>query len=657
MVKRFGKNLILLEKLASGGMAEVYRAQQIGHGGFQKTVALKRILPQYASKEDFNRMFREEANLSAVLQHPNIVQIFSNGEQDSYLYLVMEFVDGKNVRQLLAACDKAKIRIPIDVTCYIVSEAAKGLSCAHDAIDEIKQRPLNIIHRDISPQNLMLSYNGLLKIVDFGIAKAANQSEETRAGVLKGKFGYMSPEQAQGMTLDSRSDVFSLGIVLFELLTQRRLFTTKDDMKTLKLVQQCRVPRPSKYNPSIESALDSIVLKALSKDRSERYQNADDFSYELQNYMTQKYGGFKIKKVSSMLKKIFADKIEKEKIKRDKVNAELAKFDFETEEEVEVKAKSKKAKLDKDDLNEQDYDDFLDSINKNQRGKVDMYEDDASQNKLVENSNLKVGKEQNISTGQFKEKSKSTAEDVNFKAGKEEGSVVTSVSGINELQSKSIDLNNQQKEKSLSVNAAYDLGDDIFENEKTGNEFVQTSRIRAVPTYQTFHEESSAGRSWGRLIVLLLLAGGAYFLVTMSEQSRDKLVCGVKEKIGFPVCGAVDIDRNKPPKIVVENNTAVPERNPAAIEYPWKEKTKLPKGILNLSSVPDANEIYINGRQLLDPVTREPAGTPLKEYTMKPGAYDIELRSTVFGLSTKKRIVIKSDGKEDHLEIILTKPE
>lgn len=316
-------DLLLLEKLAAGGMAEVYRAVQQGYGGFEKTVAVKRILPHYASDEEFKNMFVLEANLSGMFVHSNIVQVYSNGESDGYLYLVMEFVDGRNVRQLLAKCDKLKKRIPIEYACYMIAEAAKGLEYAHSFLDPKTNEPMNIVHRDMSPQNIMLSYDGSVKIVDFGIAKAAARSEHTRAGVLKGKFGYMSPEQANGMSIDKRTDIFALGIIFFELLTQRRLFSHDDDMRTLQLVRECRTPRPSKYNPSINPALDRIVSKALAKNRNDRYSTAGEMYADLQKFLNQKYPDFLPTDLSAFLRQdIFEADIEKDKKKRELLAAE-----------------------------------------------------------------------------------------------------------------------------------------------------------------------------------------------------------------------------------------------------------------------------------------------------------------------------------------------
>ncbi len=316
-------DLLLLEKLAAGGMAEVYRAIQQGYGGFEKVVAVKRILPHFASDEDFKNMFVMEANLSGLFMHPNIVQIYSNGEAEGYLYLVMEFVDGRNVRQLLARCDKAKTRIPIEYSCFIVAEAAKGLDYAHTFVDQKTGQDMEIVHRDMSPQNVMLSYDGSVKIVDFGIAKAAARSENTRAGVLKGKFGYMSPEQANGMPIDRRTDIFALGIIFFELITQRRLFSHDDDMRTLQLIRECNVPRPSKYNPAVSPALDRIVLKALAKNRNERYQTAGEFFGDLHRFMNQKYPNFLPTDFAKFLKeKAFLSDIAKDRAKREALAAD-----------------------------------------------------------------------------------------------------------------------------------------------------------------------------------------------------------------------------------------------------------------------------------------------------------------------------------------------
>lgn len=321
MVQLFDRDIVLQERIAAGGMAEVFRAQWIGIDQFQKTVALKRVLKHHANKQEFKDMFRKEAILSSHLQHPNIVQIYRNGEWDGFLYLVLEYVNGKNLRQLLGAADRKKMRIPVAHTIHIMSEIAQGLGYAHNLHDEHTGKALNIIHRDMSPQNVMLTYDGQIKIVDFGIAKAALEiGEETKVGVLKGKFGYMSPEQAEGRSIDGRTDVFASGVLFFELLTQRRLFTTKDDLKTLRLVQECKIPKPSKFNPAIDEELDRIVLKALAKNPAQRYLSADDFHQDLKRYLNSRFPEFRTRDVATFLAEIFSDKIAQERKERDQLN-------------------------------------------------------------------------------------------------------------------------------------------------------------------------------------------------------------------------------------------------------------------------------------------------------------------------------------------------
>lgn len=323
MAELFGRDLILLERLAAGGMAEVYRAKKVGRGGFEKTVAVKRILSTFANNEEFKKMFEHEAGFSAMLQHSNVVQIFGHGEFKDYLYIEMEFVDGKNARQLLARAEKMKVKIPISISVFICSEVAKGLHYAHTLHHEKTGEPLGLVHRDISPQNIMISYNGDVKIVDFGIAKVTtSNSETTKVGVLKGKFGYMSPEQAQGMPIDARTDVFALGIVLFELVTQRRLFSSDDDLKTLQLVREAKVPKPSKYNPSVDEALDQIIMKALSKEKAYRYDTAQDMYRDLLKFLNSQHEGFMNSDVAQFFRKLFDSDIKEEKLTRDKHNSE-----------------------------------------------------------------------------------------------------------------------------------------------------------------------------------------------------------------------------------------------------------------------------------------------------------------------------------------------
>lgn len=304
---------VLLERLAMGGMAEVYRAKASGAGGFEKQLAIKRILPNYSQNDEFRRMFEYEARLSSMLTHANIVQIYDFVKnKDTYL-LAMEYVDGKNLRQFINKVKKLGFQLPVEYGVYIINEVSKGLEYAHKKRDDVTGRPLNIIHRDMSPQNVMMSYDGAVKIVDFGIAKAKDRVDETRSGVIKGKFGYMSPEQANGEPVDHRTDIFSTGIILYELLTGRRLFSADNDMATLKLIQECVVPPPSKFNPKISVELEKIILKALTKDLNIRYQTAGAFNRQLQEFLAKYYASFGQKDIHESFSKVFKDEITQEK--------------------------------------------------------------------------------------------------------------------------------------------------------------------------------------------------------------------------------------------------------------------------------------------------------------------------------------------------------
>ncbi len=309
---KIGKYL-LLERIAMGGMAEVYRAKASGAGGFEKQLAIKRILPNYSQNEEFRRMFEYEARLSSMLTHSNIVQIYDFVKSSDTYLLAMEYVDGKNLRQFINKIKKIGFVLPVEYGVYVVSEVCKGLEYAHKKRDDLTNRPLNIIHRDMSPQNVMLSYEGSVKIVDFGIAKAKDRVDETRSGVIKGKFGYMSPEQANGEPVDHRTDIFSTCIILYELLTSKRLFSAENDMATLKMIQECIIPPPSKSNPKVTAELEKIVMKGLTKDLALRYQSAGDLHRDLQGYLNKHFGSFTQKELADAMLRVFKEEISTEK--------------------------------------------------------------------------------------------------------------------------------------------------------------------------------------------------------------------------------------------------------------------------------------------------------------------------------------------------------
>lgn len=276
----------ITERLDHGGMAEVFRGVAESMEGFKKSVAIKRILPNLTKNQKFVSMFLDEARLSLFLQHANIVQVFDiSRTPDNAYFLVMEFVDGCNLKSLIERQKQKSRRIEIAHTIYIMMECCKALNYAHFLDHPETGEPLGIVHRDISPPNILLSKNGEVKLVDFGLAKANSQIESTDEGVVKGKFSYLSPEAASGLEVDHRADVFAVGIILWEMFTGRRLFFGETDYQTVELVRQARVPSIAALNPEVEPELENIVRKALAKDANDRYQNAADLADALAQYL------------------------------------------------------------------------------------------------------------------------------------------------------------------------------------------------------------------------------------------------------------------------------------------------------------------------------------------------------------------------------------
>lgn len=271
------KKFEIQEMIAKGGMAEVYLARTVGLEGFAKDVCVKKILPHLTEDQTFVSMFIDEAKLAATLNYANIVQVHDLCvSADREYFIVMEYVHGKDLSDVIRAAQLAGRELPPDIAAFIARESLKGLYYAHKKTDSTGA-PLNIIHRDVSPQNVLLSYMGEVKITDFGIAKASSSVSKTAVGILKGKYGYMSPEQARGERLDARSDIFNLGIVLYEMLVGERCFAGASDYSTLNLMREAKVTPPSKINKDIPKELEAIVLKALARKPEDRYQDALEF--------------------------------------------------------------------------------------------------------------------------------------------------------------------------------------------------------------------------------------------------------------------------------------------------------------------------------------------------------------------------------------------
>lgn len=271
----------IIKRLDKGGMAEVFLARSTSLEGFDKVVAIKRVLPHLAANDRFVNMFLDEAKLSLHLDHTNIVSVFDVGRSGQTYFIVMEYIDGTNMKRLVEGR-----AMPLDLACYVLIEVCKGLVYAHEKNDN-KGQPLHIVHRDVSPPNILISREGEVKLTDFGLARAASQIESTDPGVVKGKFAYLSPEAAVGADVDLRADIFAAGIVLWEAITGRRLFQGATDLETLENVRACRVPSIHSMRADFPASLDRILSRALAKDPADRYGSARDMGRELALFLVE----------------------------------------------------------------------------------------------------------------------------------------------------------------------------------------------------------------------------------------------------------------------------------------------------------------------------------------------------------------------------------
>lgn len=276
----------VIERLDAGGMAEVFRGRAVSFEGFEKAIAIKRVLPHLAKNQKFVNMFLDEAKLSLFLDHANIVSVFDLGRAGDTYFIVMEFVVGRNLKQLIEWYRARDEHIPTEIAAYITIEVCKGLEYAHRKIDP-SGNPLNIVHRDVSPPNVLLSKEGEVKLTDFGLAKAQSQIELTDPGVVKGKFGYLSPEAAAGETVDARTDIFAAGIVLWELLAGRRLFQGKNDLETLQLVRKAEIPRIRDFQAGVPRELEDIARKALERVPDRRFKTAREMGTAISRFLAR----------------------------------------------------------------------------------------------------------------------------------------------------------------------------------------------------------------------------------------------------------------------------------------------------------------------------------------------------------------------------------
>ncbi|MRG92632.1 serine/threonine protein kinase [Polyangium spumosum] len=300
----------VVDEIGVGGMASVHLARMDGPGGFQKWVAIKRIHPHLVEDDQFVDMFLDEARIAAGINHANVAQVFDLGKDDNTYWIAMEYLHGEPLREVMRRAEEKRMLISADLAARICADAAEGLHAAHELRGKNGQL-LGLVHRDVTPHNLFVTYDGYTKVVDFGIAKVADRLASTRAGTLKGKLAYMSPEQVRGADVDRTTDIFALGVVLWELTTNQRLFRMDTDLDTLEKVQACNVPLPSTIVRGYPQGLEAVVMKALAKNKKDRYQTAREFSRALQVYLNQSGAFVGPEEVAQFVRHVFTDRIAK----------------------------------------------------------------------------------------------------------------------------------------------------------------------------------------------------------------------------------------------------------------------------------------------------------------------------------------------------------
>ena len=311
MAPLFAGKYEIIQKLAQGGMAQVYLAKQKGLDGFEKVVVIKRILPHLAEGKDFVRMFLDEARTAADLRHANIVNIYEVGEADQTYFMAMEFLHGRDIRKIQRAAEKRREKIPTPVVMEIIRQAALGLHYAHEKTD-LQGQSLKIVHRDISPHNLIVTFEGTCKVVDFGIAKAESQTQQTASGVLKGKYSYMSPEQAGGKSLTAHSDQYALGIVAWEMLTMKRLFRRENEIMTLHAIIANEVPEFSDLMVEVPEGLEAIIMRMLAPNADDRFASCQEAALAIEDFLVSERMPHSAVRVSQYLMNLFEEELNAE---------------------------------------------------------------------------------------------------------------------------------------------------------------------------------------------------------------------------------------------------------------------------------------------------------------------------------------------------------
>ena len=341
---QFGKYL-LLERIAAGGMAEIFLARPEEATANGRVVIIKRILPHIGEDPEFLKMFRAEINVCMGLNHPQIVQIHDFGETACQPYMALEYVEGRSLRQVMTEFENRGFQMPVPMALSIATQTASGLHYAHHFENQVTGTSMNLVHRDISPQNVLLSYAGNVKIIDFGIAKVkSDASDRTQAGIIKGKVSYLSPEQIGRGDLDSRTDVFALGIVLWEMLTGLKLFTTPehDDFTLLKMIKDSNqhIRPPSEFRKELPTQIDRIVMKALANRPEERYATAAELQKDLRSHLVLQHPGYGYGDLAETMNTLFQEQIadDRKRLKDLNTNAQNSLLNRDFNEQTRVVA-------------------------------------------------------------------------------------------------------------------------------------------------------------------------------------------------------------------------------------------------------------------------------------------------------------------------------
>jgi len=293
---------LLTQQIAKGGMADLFLSDYLRQDGFRRTVAVKKILPHLAENQDFIKMFIREARLAALLQHPNIVQIIDFGKIQNVYLIAMEYIDGKNLAEIMV---HVKEGLPVDLSVFVIMKICTGLQYSHDKTDDKSGNPLHIVHRDISPQNILISFLGEVKITDFGISKARSEPSMTQAGVIKGKLSYLSPEQALGRVADHQADIYALGLVFYEILSYKKIYRFDNHIEAIRSIPKVNIPPLISLNPGIPDELNRIVMKCLEKDKKLRYQSAQEIHDDLMSLRNKLNISYDASNLSDFMRKNF----------------------------------------------------------------------------------------------------------------------------------------------------------------------------------------------------------------------------------------------------------------------------------------------------------------------------------------------------------------